>query len=168
MLDLLTTLIAFLKETATDEAVQRTVWDVLLSIGELAAAVAAIGALAWWLIGPRVRAFATEVVVKVNETHRNVTVNGGVSDPPTFRDDVSQVRDDVKGLTRAVATNTRRVEDVAEDVAETKRTLDEHLTTGELYLDQVQVVLKRHGIDLPQIDEASHDDRGPDERPDLD
>jgi methyl-accepting chemotaxis protein len=152
---------------AQDPAVQRGVLDYLKTIGEVASALLVVLGILWWLVWPRIRDGIERIVRQVNETHHSVTVNGGKSNPPTLRDemshlaaDLSDARKDVQGLIRASAANTRGIADLSDDVAvathiaeDARDTLQAHVKSGERYLGKVEVVLKDHGIELPPGDE---------------
>ena len=159
---------------AKSPAVEHTIGDLVRGAAEMIGALTVLGGALWWLVGPRINAKIEAVVQKVNETHHNITVNGGKSNPPTFRDEVSilrrqvsavteqaahfaedmtdlredmtEVREDLHGLTRSLATNTADTRDV-------KDALDKHLKSGERYLGKVEVVLNEHGIELPPADD---------------
>lgn len=163
----MTDLLAALTRVAQDPAVQRTLGQVLLAAAAALVTLGGAAAVVWWLVWPRIRGGIEAIVVKVNETHKSVTVNGGKNNPPTFRDEVSLVaadlteaRKDIQGLIRASAANTRGIEDLREDVAvathvaeDARDTLAKHVRSGELYLGKVEVVLKDHGIELPPGDD---------------
>jgi len=156
----MTDLLAALTRAAQDPVVQRTLGQVLLAAAAALVTIGGAAAVLWWLAWPRIRDGIEAIVVKVNETHKSVTVNGGKSNPPTLRDEISLVREDMRGLIRTTAANTRGIAELAEDVAvathiaeDARDTLQHHVASGERYLGKVEVVLKDHGIELPRGDE---------------
>lgn len=142
-------LIGTLQKIVQDPDTQRTVWDILISIGEIAAALAAISALLWWLVGPRIKAGITEIVRQVDETHHSVTVNGGKSDPPTLRDEVGLLREQQESTQRALGINTAQTAAAKQVATEARDELREHIANGERYLGKVELVLREKGIQLP-------------------
>lgn len=144
---------------AQDPAVQRTVGQLLLTAAAALVTLGGAAGILWWLVWPRIRDGIENIVVKVNETHKSVTVNGGKNNPPTLRDELGQVREDVKGLIRGQAANVSELRDLHGEVSDAKHiaeeardTLQHHVASGERYLGQVQIVLKEHGIEIPPGD----------------
>ena len=75
---------------------------------------------------------------KVDAIHHTTTVNGGKSNPPTLRDEVSSA---VK-VASLIAVN----------LADLSERMDQHEDAGVRYVARVREVLAEHGINLPEID----------------
>jgi hypothetical protein len=64
----------------------------LLLAGGLVTAMTLIGSAAVWLFKPHIAKWVLSLIApmqqQVAETHTQVTVNGGKSDPPTLRDQI--------------------------------------------------------------------------------
>lgn len=72
---------------------------------------------------------------KVDAIHHTTTVNGGKSNPPTLRDEVSSAVK-VAGL-------------IAVNLAELADRFDQHEDAGRNYIERVRQIFAEHGIELP-------------------
>lgn len=147
------TLLMLAVDAVQDKTVQRTLWEMLALVVMAIPTLAAVLVIVWKVA---IKHHVEEFVRKQAEVHKSVTVNGGRNDPPTLRDDISNLRGQVQQLITqggAIAQRTSdlgdRIDTVHELVTDTRDDLTRHIDSGERYLGQVQVVFKEHGIELP-------------------
>lgn len=89
------------------------------------AALGTLGGIAYWLALPRLKAWLLEEIGKpVKETHHTITTNGGVSTPPTVRDDLST-------LAVVVAGNSQRLGLVLHKLEQLDNRLTTHIQKDE-------------------------------------
>jgi hypothetical protein len=104
--------------------------DVVLAFCGALTTVAGAVAVLWWLVRPRLEAWARrELVDPVRETHHQVTANSHASDSPTVLDRIDDVSTEVAGVHAEVVT--------------VKGQLGEHITKAEVEHTKIWAAIGR-------------------------
>lgn len=102
--------------------------DMILQSAAIVSAIGVLAGLAGWLLWPRLKAFLVkEIVNPVQETHQQVTVNGGKNDPPTLPDQLSSIRKELVELRRNDEAQAAKDRSLETTVGALTLVLDEHL-----------------------------------------
>lgn len=140
-------------EVVQDETVQRALWEMLALVAMAIPTLAATAVIVWKVA---VKHHVEEFVRKQAEVHKSVMVNGGKNNPPTLRDDISDLRGQVQQLVTQGGAIAQRASDlgdridvVHELVTDTREDLQRHVDSGEQYLGQVRLTFEQQGIELP-------------------
>lgn len=136
-----------MQSTPGTTPVQQAAWVSALAILGGVATACALAVIAWKIARPHVDKYVRSLIKPLQDTadstHREVAVNGGKNNPPTLKDDISDLRAHVGRVEDKVDTNTAA--------------LEAHEAASGQYLGQVSVVLASHGIRLPKPDEDGDD-----------
>ena len=153
--------------TVAEAQVLPTAWGFLQQVATFAVALIAIwaGVVRPWLakvekkrkaeIAARDEARRQEIVAevervvqplrdKVDAIHHTTTVNGGKNNPPTLRDEVSNLRAQQDTAIRAVGA-------IAVNQAHLSERFDQHERDGEKFLRAARQMLVEQGIHLPEV-----------------
>lgn len=135
-------------EAVQNQPVQRTFWDVVIQAGGVLTALGVIAtAFAWpikkWAWPGFKRWLTRELLVPIRETHHSVTVNGGKSEPPTLRDDFSELRADVAEVRSDVAEVRSDMAGLITSLAADEHRLTEHEESSHKIISQIWTAIQR-------------------------
>lgn len=127
--------------------VQQAAWVSALAILGGIATACGLAVITWKIARPHVDKYVRDQIRPLQQaadsTLREVAINGGTSNPPTLKDDISDLRDHLGRVEGKVDTNTAALAD--------------HEAASGQYLGQVSLVLASHGIQLPTPPEDGDD-----------